>query len=181
MQVAEAYAKEIEILNEQTRATLQTIASGSSGVAEKLKFIDLLERLGIAYHFEKEIDDQLRHIYTQPVHLNDLETVALQFRLMRQHGYNISTDIFSNFVDRDGKFKDTSDVKGLLSLYEASYARTRSDDVLEGAVAFAATRLRSAAPLLEPNSTLKKMVTHALDQPLHTGMPKITTTHGANS
>ncbi|XP_019172929.1 PREDICTED: vetispiradiene synthase 3-like [Ipomoea nil] len=172
-QVAEAYAKEIEILKEQTRATLlHTI----DDVAEKLRFINLLERLGIAYHFEKEIDDQLRHIYTHPVHLNDLETVALQFRLMRKHGYNISTDIFSNFLDGNGKFRDTSDVKGLLSLYEASYVRTRSDDeVLEGVTAFAATRLRSAAPLLEPNSTLEKVVTHALDQPLHTGMPRIET------
>nr|GMD44344.1 vetispiradiene synthase 3-like [Ipomoea batatas] len=81
-QVAEAYAKEIEILKEQTRATLlHTIASGSScDVAQKIRFINLLERLGISYHFEKEIDDQLRHIFTHPVHLNDLETVAIQFR-----------------------------------------------------------------------------------------------------
>ncbi|XP_019162127.1 PREDICTED: vetispiradiene synthase 3-like [Ipomoea nil] len=170
-QVAEAYAKEIEILKEQTRATLlHTI----DDVAEKLRFINLLERLGIVYHFEKEIDDQLRHIYTHPVRLNDLETVALQFRLMRQHGYNISTDIFSNFLDGNGKFRDTSDVKGLLSLYEASYVRTRSDDeVLEGVTAFAATRLRSAAPNLKPNSTLEKLVTHALDQPFHTGLPRV--------
>ncbi|XP_019178967.1 PREDICTED: vetispiradiene synthase 3-like [Ipomoea nil] len=174
-QVAEAYAKEIEILKEQIRATLQ-IASGSSNVAEKLKFINLLERLGIAYHFEKEIDDQLQHIYTHHPHSHDdLETVALQFRLLRQHGYNISTDIFSDFVDSNGKFRDTSDMKGLLSLYEASYVRTHGDEILEGVVAFAATRLRSAAPLLEPNSTLKKLVTHALDQPLHTGMPRIET------
>ncbi|XP_019178895.1 PREDICTED: viridiflorene synthase-like [Ipomoea nil] len=174
-QVAEAYAKEIEILKEQIRATLQ-IVSGSSNVAEKLKFINLLERLGIAYHFEKEIDDQLQHIYTHHPHSHDdLETVALQFRLLRQHGYNISTDIFSNFVDSNGKLRDTSDVKGLLSLYEASYVRTHGDEILEGVVAFAATRLRSAAPLLEPNSTLKKLVTHALDQPLHTGMPRIET------
>ncbi|XP_031131123.1 vetispiradiene synthase 3-like [Ipomoea triloba] len=174
-QVAEEYAREIEILKEQIRATLQ-IASGSSNVAEKLKFIDLLERLGIAYHFEKEIDDQLQHIYTHhPMHSHDLETVALQFRLLRQHGYKISTDIFSNFVDSNGKFRDTFDVKGLLSLYEASYVSTHGDDILEGVVAFAATRLRSAAPLLEPNSTLKKLVTHALDQPLHTGMPRIET------
>nr|GLL38199.1 vetispiradiene synthase 3-like [Ipomoea trifida] len=86
-QVAEAYAKEIEILKEQTRATLlHTIASGSSSdVAQKIRFINLLERLGISYHFEKEIDDQLRHIFTHPVHLNDLETVAIQFRVMRKH------------------------------------------------------------------------------------------------
>ncbi|XP_031102456.1 vetispiradiene synthase 3-like [Ipomoea triloba] len=174
-QVAEAYAKGIEILKEQTRAKLHTIASGSSDVAQKLKFIDLLERLGIAYHFEKEIDHQLQHIYTHPVHLNDLETVALQFRLMRQHGYDISSDIFSNHVDNNGKFRDTSDVKGLLSLYEASYVRKRSDEVLEGVVGFATTRLRSAAPNLKPNRTLKKLVMHALDQPLHTGMPRLET------
>ncbi|RAL38911.1 hypothetical protein DM860_015272 [Cuscuta australis] len=176
-EVAEAYAKEIEILKEQTRVTL--ISSSNYNVTEKLKFIDLLERLGVAYHFEREIEDQLQHIYIARHHAqhshDDLQTVSLQFRLLRQHGFKISSDIFNSFVDSNSKFKDTSDIKGLLSLYEASYARTHGDDVLDNALTFTMTRLQCVNQNFKSNSTLEKLVAHALEQPLHTGMPRIET------
>ncbi|CAH9069756.1 unnamed protein product [Cuscuta epithymum] len=100
-------------------------ASTTCNTAEILKFIDVLERLGIAYHFEKEIEDQLHLIYTAQEKANDdeLEIAALKFRLLRQHGFKISSDVFSSFVDTNNKFKDTSNVKDLLSLYEASFIR----------------------------------------------------------
>ncbi|VFQ84629.1 unnamed protein product [Cuscuta campestris] len=179
--VGKAYAEEIENLKEQTRAMLSSPDDlGSSyDTVEKLKFIDLLERLGISYHFEKEIEDHLHHISTiahHQHHYNDLETVALQFRLLRQHGFHISSDIFNGFVGMDGKFKDTSNVSGLLSLYEASMVITRTDDnILGGAFDFANTRLRTAAAAATTTSTLDKLVAHALEQPLHTGMPRIET------
>lgn len=190
--LGKAYAEEIETLKEQTRAMLlslddDNLGSSYNAVVEKLKFIDLLERLGISYHFEKEIEDHLHHISTTAHHPHpprELETTALQFRLLRQHGYHISSDIFNDFVDMDGKFKDTSDVAGLLSLYEASYVITRSDDhILGGAFDFANTYLRSVIKSLTTTTTttpatpttLEKLVAHALDQPIHTGMPRIET------
>jgi len=64
----------------------------------KLHLIDQIQRLGIEYHFEREVDEQLEQIhksYSRLDHedfkVDDLHTVALIFRLLRQHGYNISS------------------------------------------------------------------------------------------
>ncbi|PHT55268.1 5-epiaristolochene synthase [Capsicum baccatum] len=50
-QVEQMYAQEIEVLKEETRSIL--LATGMK-LAETLNLIDVIERLGIAYHFEKE-------------------------------------------------------------------------------------------------------------------------------
>ncbi|CAN4114379.1 unnamed protein product [Withania somnifera] len=173
--VAQEYAQEIQVLKEQTRSML--LATGQE-LAAKLNLIDIIERLGIAYHFDKEINDILGQIYNENYDFegddhNDLCTCALQFRLLRQHGYNISLKIFSKFLNGNGKLKESlaSDVLGLLSLYEASHVRTHGEDILEDALAFSTTHLQSAAPLL--NSPLKEQVTHALEQSLHKGIPRV--------
>ncbi|CAN4114326.1 unnamed protein product [Withania somnifera] len=153
------------------------LATGQE-LAAKLNLIDIIERLGIAYHFDKEINDILGQIYNENYDFegddhNDLCTCALQFRLLRQHGYNISLKIFSKFLNGNGKLKESlaSDVLGLLSLYEASHVRTHGEDILEDALAFSTTHLQSAAPLL--NSPLKEQVKHALEQSLHKGIPRV--------
>lgn len=76
--------------------------------ALRLKLIDAIQRFGVAYHFEEEIEDALRHIhatYRDQDQFNDdsdLPTVALCFRLLRQHGYEISSGTYNfqckNFV-----------------------------------------------------------------------------------
>ncbi|PHT31585.1 5-epiaristolochene synthase [Capsicum baccatum] len=175
--VEQMYAQEIEVLKEQTRSML--LDTGRK-LVETLNLIDVIERLGIAYHYEKEIDDILEKIFNDNSNFdyddfNDLCTCALQFRLLRQHGYKISLKIFSKLQDENGKLKESlaSDVLGLLSLYEASHVRTHGDDILEDALAFSTTHLESAAPHL--NSPLKEQVTHALEQSLHKGIPRVET------
>lgn len=91
--MAEKYGQEIETLKEETRSMLGAACERS--LAEKLNLIDTVERLGLAYHFEKQIDDMLDQIYKEDPNFegheyNDLYTCALQFRMLRQHGYNIS-------------------------------------------------------------------------------------------
>ncbi|MCD7451364.1 hypothetical protein HAX54_011293 [Datura stramonium] len=61
-QVAQKYAQEIEALKEETKSML--LATGRK-LAETLDLIDVIERLGIAYHFEKQIDDILEQIYNE--------------------------------------------------------------------------------------------------------------------
>ncbi|NP_001311620.1 5-epi-aristolochene synthase 2-like [Capsicum annuum] len=171
------YVQEIEVLKEQTRSML--LDTGRK-LVETLNLIDVIERLGIAYHYEKEIDDILKKNFLDNSNFdeddfNDLCTCALQFRLLRQHGYKISLKIFSKLQDENGKLKESlaSDVLGLLSLYEASHVRTHGDDILEDALAFSTTHLESAAPHL--NSPLKEQVTHALELSLHKGIPRAET------
>ena len=49
-----------------------------------------MQRLGVAYHFEKDIKDILANLVDANI-ASDLYTVALQFRLLRQNGFFIST------------------------------------------------------------------------------------------
>ena len=57
-----------------------------------LKLIDAVERLGLSYHFEKELEGALQHLYTtyNDHHDEDLHDVALRFRLLRQNGFYVS-------------------------------------------------------------------------------------------
>ncbi|KAL3503366.1 hypothetical protein ACH5RR_037815 [Cinchona calisaya] len=59
-----------------------------------LELIDAIQRLGVAYHFEREIEASLRNIYNSFDEFNDeddndLHVVALRFRLLRQHGHYV--------------------------------------------------------------------------------------------
>ncbi|KAL0459218.1 UNVERIFIED_CONTAM: Cis-muuroladiene synthase, partial [Sesamum latifolium] len=117
--VQEKYAEAIKELKEEARSML--LADGSN--ADKLILIDTIERLGVGYHFEQEIEDQLQETFKfqsedKGQHDYNLFTTALQFRLLRQHRYSVSCDVFNKFKGEDNKFEETlsRDVKGLLSL-----------------------------------------------------------------
>ncbi|PHU00106.1 5-epiaristolochene synthase [Capsicum chinense] len=169
--VAQKYAQETEALKEQTKSML--LATGRK-LTETLNLIDVIERLGIAYHFVKEIDEILDRIYNENAKFegdeyNDLCTsISIAKATWLQH-------LSYQFQDENGKFKKflASDVLGLLSLYEASHVRTHGEDILEDALAFSTTHLESAAPHL--NSPLREQVMHALEQSLHKGIPRVET------
>ncbi|XP_065637471.1 myrcene synthase, chloroplastic-like [Quercus suber] len=94
----------------------------------KLELIDLLQKLGLSNHYKDDIKKLLKSIYDN-ISNNDkwdkeaLFAVALKFRLLRQHGYNVSQEVFSSFTDELGGFKAHlyEDTKGMLYMYEASY------------------------------------------------------------
>ncbi|KAG6431275.1 hypothetical protein SASPL_109353 [Salvia splendens] len=154
---------------------LDMISAAGNNLVEAMNLIDTLERLGISYHFEREIEETLQHFFNLNTDYSDdesydLYTVALHFRLFRQHGHRLSS---RTWVDVNGKFHEglKNDGKGLLSLYEASYLRTRGETILDDALEFATATLKSIAPHLD--SPLTKQVVHALIQPLHYGNPRI--------
>lgn len=65
---------------------------------KEIQLIDTLQRLGISYHFENEIRDTLERIYNERYkdnawRKNNLYATSLQFRLLRQHQFNISQGI----------------------------------------------------------------------------------------
>ncbi|XP_027082447.2 vetispiradiene synthase 2-like [Coffea arabica] len=79
------YTKEIEVLKVEVMSML--LATGTT-MMQKLDFIDKIERLGISYHFEDEIQNQLEQLFNLSTNLGrhleyDLSTAALQFRLFR--------------------------------------------------------------------------------------------------
>jgi hypothetical protein len=65
---------------------------------QKLKLIDAIQRLGVSYQFENEIQEILQQLPNNITlhHLDDhknndeLYDVAFLFRLLRKHGYYIS-------------------------------------------------------------------------------------------
>ena len=69
---------------------------------DRLELIDDLQRLGLGYHFEQEIKSALTKIYEDPsyetLERNDLHAAALRFRLLRQHGFNISQSVISFYI-----------------------------------------------------------------------------------
>ncbi|KAK4480037.1 hypothetical protein RD792_013094 [Penstemon davidsonii] len=174
--VQENYAETIKQLKEEVRNLLMSEENNTT--TEKITLIDTIERLGVGYHFEEEIEKHLEQIYKYH-HLNsqeyDLFTTALQFRLLRQHRYNIPCDVFDKFKDKsnDDKFdeKFTSDAKGLLSLYQAAHLRMHGENILEEALAFTTHHLNRMLPQLV--SPLRDEVKQALEQPVHKGIPRM--------
>nr|QNC49794.1 terpene synthase 12b [Leucophyllum frutescens] len=173
-QVPRKYSEEIEALKNEARSML--LAPGNKMV-DTINLIDTLERLGVSYHFEAEIEEKLEQFFNLNTDYDreayDLYTVALHFRLFRQHGYRISCDIFGKFKDVNGEFQDRlkTDARGLLSLYEAAHLRVHGEDIMEEALVFSTANLKSMAPNL--GSPLKQQVLHALVQQLHLGNPRI--------
>ncbi|CAN1829140.1 Probable terpene synthase 2 [Linum perenne] len=143
-------------------------------LSEKLEMIDVVERLGIGYHFEHEIEEQLRRVYDEG-NVNktgDLSTVAIQFRLLRQHGYNVTSEIFNNFKNEEGSFKNELgiDIRGLLAMYEAAYLRKHGETILDEAIEFTTTHLTNL--VVEDGQVLGERVTRALKRPLRKGVEK---------
>ncbi|XP_058088156.1 beta-cubebene synthase-like isoform X2 [Magnolia sinica] len=137
---------------------------------QKMTLIDAIQRLGVAYHFEMDIEKELHRMYDDKIDNNDngdnLRATALRFRLLRQQGYNVSSDVFRKFKDNEGEFKATfsNDMWGLLSLYEAAYLGIHGDDILDEAIIFTTKHLKLALPHL--TSPLRKLVELALEVPL---------------
>ncbi|CAI9756923.1 unnamed protein product [Fraxinus pennsylvanica] len=144
----------------------------------KLDLIDAIQRLGVGYHFEKEIEKSLKYMYetyheSPNKQNNDLRTVALRFRLLRQRGYCVSCDVFNKFKDSQGKFEDSliSDVPGLLSLYEAAHFGVHGEEILEEALKFSATRLGSS--IHQASNSLSRQVSEALEMPIHKTLTRL--------
>ncbi|KAJ8436255.1 hypothetical protein Cgig2_023430 [Carnegiea gigantea] len=167
---------ELDELKKEVRKKLLTTMENPK---DKLGFIDAIERLGVAYHLEEEIRIILQEFhdnYNQKNDLydDDLYYVSLRFRLLRQHSFYASGDIFTKFKDGKNSFKDglmSRDVQDLLSLYEATYLRVHGEDILEEALEVTKTKLEEWVPHLAPS--VAKQVLHALSRPMRKALPRM--------
>lgn len=77
-----------QVKKEEVRQIIRD--SSSSDLPLKLELIDTLQRIGLDYHYEKEIGELLCSVHDAQGEDCDLETAALRFYLLRKHGYHIS-------------------------------------------------------------------------------------------
>ncbi|BAS84294.1 Os03g0362500 [Oryza sativa Japonica Group] len=166
--------KRAEQLKEQVRRKLlEATSSSGSSVANMVMLVDTLERLGIDSHFRREIAAMLRRVHRQeqdcPSAAADdgLHITSLRFRLLRQHGFGVTADVFDKFRDNRGSFRASlsSDTRGLLSLYNAAHMAMPGEEALDDAIAFARHHLiQSVEGKLK--SSMAEQVSRAFDIPL---------------
>ncbi|XP_014522250.1 probable terpene synthase 2 [Vigna radiata var. radiata] len=173
--------QQAEKLKEKVKSIFQS--SLNQNIVQKLNFIDSIQRLGVSYHFQREINQALEQIYNTFTKHNtinedgDYHFIALLFRLLRQQGYGISSDVFKKFKNGQGSFNETlaNDVQGLCSLYEASHLRISEDDVLEEACDFSKTKLKSLVKQLSPS--VAAQINHCLRRPFYRSVPRFEIRH----
>ncbi|KAK8527240.1 hypothetical protein V6N12_054462 [Hibiscus sabdariffa] len=145
---------------------------------QKLRLIDTIKRIGVSYHFEREIDEALHNVYELDLdckHDQTLEATSLRFRLLRESGFPVPCETFNKFKDDEGNFSKslTSDVKGLLELYEAAHLCVHGEEILEEALAFTTTHLELAKAGGFLEFPLSALVSHALYQPIRKALPRL--------
>ncbi|KAK9041689.1 hypothetical protein V6N11_016779 [Hibiscus sabdariffa] len=166
-------ASKYKELKEQARRMLMTDMDNPS---QKLDLIDAVQRLGVAYHFQKEIQDALQIIYhhhCNHTQIDDLYTTPVRFHLLREHGFHVDSETFNKFKDEEGDFKESliSDVKGMLQLYEAAHFQLHGEIILEEALSFTNFHLKLAETKVD--YPLSSQVADALNRPLRKSLPRL--------
>ncbi|KAJ4782494.1 Sesquiterpene synthase [Rhynchospora pubera] len=152
---------------------IKVMYKSATNIAELINLVDTIQHLGIGYHFFNETDDALSYLQNIKLDNEDLQHVAVGFRLLRQHGFNVSSDVFCKFKDSDGNFDENlcKDARGLLSLYNAGYLAYPGETILDDAISFARGHLGSK--INDMDLPLKTQVLRALKTPLHRMVPRV--------
>nr|QBA83623.1 terpene synthase [Mentha x piperita] len=149
------------------------------GVLRQLELIDALQRLGISCHFNEEIKQILNSFYYNEFNdaivaeERDLYFTALAFRLLRQHGFNVSQEVFDYFKSEEGiddfKTIHAEDTKGLLQLYEASFLSTQGEETLELAREYALKFLQKILDheIINDENLSSSILRDAIKIPIH--------------
>ncbi|KAJ9554885.1 hypothetical protein OSB04_009499 [Centaurea solstitialis] len=144
-----------------------------------LELVDNLQRLGISYQFEKEINQVLEIIYDDYFKIQeqwngmDMNLKALGFRLLRQHGYHVPQEIFRDFNHKTQDLEH--DVMVMLNLYEASYHSFEDESILDDVRNLTTRYLKESLEknIIDRSSHLGSLVSHALELPLHWRVPRV--------
>ncbi|RLM60913.1 (S)-beta-macrocarpene synthase-like [Panicum miliaceum] len=149
-----------EVLRQEVR---KIIKGSNNDLPAMLDLIITLQRLSLDYHYEDEISEMLHNVYNSNHYDGDLNVVSRRFYLLRKSGYNVPSDVFLKFQDKQGNFVD-ADIRSLLSLYNAAYLRTHREPLLDEAISFTRKCFQGGIENLE--SPLAEEVSFALDTPL---------------
>lgn len=148
-----------------------------NNMMETVTLCDTIQRLGIDHHFKEQINVALSDILESESCSSSLHEVALRFRLLREHGFWVSPDVFNTFKNENGSFREdiTNDPRGLLSLYNAAHLLIHGEPSLQEAISFARHHLELMRDSLK--SPLAKHVKRAFDVPLPRTVKRVETVH----
>ncbi|KAF8765304.1 hypothetical protein HU200_008677 [Digitaria exilis] len=151
---------------------IQECISKKENLFEVMKTVDVLERLGVGYHFEEDIASFLDVLNRNPSVAHDL-IMCLAASIS---GIILFSDCITIIIYMQ-KFSKISwmrmgisrtNVDALLSLYEAAHLRKCDEDILKRAIVFTTNSLSSLANggdhLPKP---IRDKVLHALASPSH--------------
>ncbi|KAI3855090.1 hypothetical protein MKX03_018484 [Papaver bracteatum] len=170
----ENYTRRSEKLKEKVKLMFaDQVCRGS--LSSTLKLINVIQRLGVSYHFNGEIRASLDTINKKNYgwEKDDLFTRALRFRLLRQHRYEVSQDVFKRFMaEMTNTSSALDDIEGVVSVYEASFYAFEGEDILDEARKLVTEILQeyllsSAKDQGNTNSITERLVRHALELPFH--------------
>ncbi|KAJ0018988.1 hypothetical protein Pint_10004 [Pistacia integerrima] len=141
--VGEPFAQRVEKLKEEVRLMLNSVDP-----LYQLELIDDLERLGVSNHFQDEIKRILNEIHNNNSNNykpreESLHAISLEFRLLRQHGYDIPTGHASQmiaeefylcmklaFLLKEGENVIFDDVRNFTTSYLKEYVKENKDQYL---------------------------------------------------
>ncbi|KAL0721848.1 hypothetical protein Bca4012_036447 [Brassica carinata] len=146
----DALRREMDTLKPNVRKTLMS-SQGINSMKKRILMIYLLVSLGLAYHFENEIEESLKEGFEKIEEMmdgeDDLYTTSIIFWVFRTYGHDISSNIFQKFKGNNGMYEKrlSGDAKSLLALYEAAHLGTTTDYIMDEALSFASTHLELLA------------------------------------
>ncbi|KAF8022349.1 hypothetical protein BT93_F0012 [Corymbia citriodora subsp. variegata] len=161
-----------QILEEEARGLLNDEKADPMTI---IALVDDIQRLGLGQHLEADISAAIARCLSKGGVNRSLQkslhSAALGFRILRQHGFEVSQDVFKIFLDESGSFVKTlgGDVQGVLSLYEASHLAFEEEDILHKARSFAIEHLKNLSS--DVDKDLQDQVKHELELPLQRRMP----------
>ncbi|KAI3676750.1 hypothetical protein L1987_86363 [Smallanthus sonchifolius] len=133
-------AKLVEVVRE-------LITNDNNGVKfDDLLMVDALERLGLDYHYEDEINQILEQCNLQFINKDFIEYRNL-------------------YEGKNGKFMESLkyDIKGLIELYEASQLCIEGENILDEATIFSSHMLQKALDFLDDKKA--RLVRYTLENP----------------
>uniref|UniRef100_J3LVN5 Terpene synthase metal-binding domain-containing protein n=1 Tax=Oryza brachyantha TaxID=4533 RepID=J3LVN5_ORYBR len=161
-------------------AALKKMLSEENSRTQAMITVDSLKRLSIDHYFSEQINTHLESFYRS--HKAFLETdfgvfdAALSFTSLREGRYDVSSDMFRKFIDKDGEFDKaiSRDIKGLLKLHDASHLNM-GEEVLHKAHGFTSKQLWSSLNYFEPS--MSNFIREDLVHPYHLSLPKYRVKH----